>query len=147
MNDDHACRLLFVYGTLRYDSPHPLACYLASAATFLGRASVAGRLYDLGPYPGMTAATSERVWGHLFEMTDREATLQRLDAYEGCPLGEPIPAHFQRHLMQAVDEQGHAHTAWVYTYHGEVNEEMRVLEGEYEPSRQASTLHAPSTPS
>jgi gamma-glutamylcyclotransferase (GGCT)/AIG2-like uncharacterized protein YtfP len=129
---DHDCRLLFVYGTLRHDSPHPMARYLASVARFLGRASVAGRLYNLGPYPGMTVAEpSERVWGHLFELADPVATLERLDAYEGCPLGEPIPALFQRRLLKVHSEGGRTYTAWTYTYHGVVTEEMRLVDGEY----------------
>jgi gamma-glutamylcyclotransferase (GGCT)/AIG2-like uncharacterized protein YtfP len=134
MSAASVCRLLFVYGTLRQDSAHPMARYLAAAARFLGRAAAPGRLYDLGPYPGMTSAElPERVWGHLLELTDAAATLERLDEYEGCPCGEPIPALFQRRLIQVAGQDGQTHTAWVYLYHGEVKEETRVLDGEYVP--------------
>jgi gamma-glutamylcyclotransferase (GGCT)/AIG2-like uncharacterized protein YtfP len=136
MSADDNGRLLFVYGTLRHESTHPMALYLASAARFLGRAWAAGRLYDLGPYPGMTAGgqAGERVWGHLFLMHNPAETLERLDAYEGCPLGTPIPALFQRHVMQIVTEEGQARVAWVYTYHGEVKEAKRLAKGEYKTS-------------
>jgi gamma-glutamylcyclotransferase (GGCT)/AIG2-like uncharacterized protein YtfP len=142
MSADNACRLLFVYGTLRHDSGHPMARSLASATRFLGRASVAGRLYDLGPYPGMTTAEPpDRAWGHLLEMHNPLATLEQLDAYEGCPCGEPIPALFQRRLMRVVAESGQTLTAWVYTYHGEVNEKNRLASGEYLPgSSEAAVL-------
>jgi gamma-glutamylcyclotransferase (GGCT)/AIG2-like uncharacterized protein YtfP len=132
MSADHPCPLLFVYGTLRRDSAHPMAGYLASVTYFLGRASVAGRLYDLGPYPGMTIGEpSERVWGHLLEMTDATDTLARLDAYEGCPCGEPIPALFQRRLLPVEDKNSGVRTAWVYLFHGPVQEEARLTSGEY----------------
>jgi gamma-glutamylcyclotransferase (GGCT)/AIG2-like uncharacterized protein YtfP len=135
MSADNSCRLLFVYGTLRCDSAQPMARYLASMARFLGRASAAGRLYDLGPYPGMTAAQgpAERVWGHLLELADPAATLERLDLYEDCPFGEPIPSLFQRHKLPVVGADGQTHTAWVYTYHGEVREQRRLPSGEYVP--------------
>jgi gamma-glutamylcyclotransferase (GGCT)/AIG2-like uncharacterized protein YtfP len=137
MSGDSACRLLFVYGTLRHDSDHPMAHYLASVARFLGPASTAGRLYDLGRYPGMTAAMepSELVWGHLFEMQDPAATLEQLDAYEGCPCGEPIPALFQREFLQVIGADGEACMAWGYTYHGELKPETRIVSGEYSARR------------
>ena len=63
------CRLLFVYGTLRRQSPHPMARYLARHARYVGTARVAGRLYDLGPYPGMlpAAEADDFVHGDLFD--------------------------------------------------------------------------------
>jgi gamma-glutamylcyclotransferase (GGCT)/AIG2-like uncharacterized protein YtfP len=134
MSGTEECRLLFVYGTLRRDSAHPMARWLAGVSRFLGHASVAGRLYDLGPYPGLVADDAAgRVWGHLLEMMEPESALDQLDAYEGCPLGEPIPALFRRGLLPVRAEDGTVHTAWVYTYHGEVVEEKRVTAGEYRP--------------
>jgi gamma-glutamylcyclotransferase (GGCT)/AIG2-like uncharacterized protein YtfP len=130
------CALLFVYGTLRNDSADPMARDLRSVSRFLGRASTSGRLYDLGRYPGMTAAAepAERVWGHLFELQDPAATLMRLDAYEACPFGEPIPALFQRQVIDVVGADEEARRAWCYTYHGEVTAEMRLAGGEFTPS-------------
>jgi gamma-glutamylcyclotransferase (GGCT)/AIG2-like uncharacterized protein YtfP len=127
------CALLFVYGTLRYDSADAMACYLRSVSRFLGRVSTSGRLYDLGRYPGMTAAAepAERVWGHLFELQEPATTLMRLDEYEGCPFGEPIPALFQRQVIEVVGPSGEARRAWCYTYHGEVTAQMRLAGGEF----------------
>ena len=49
------CRHLFVYGTLRRGSGHPMSRFLAARARLLAGARVPGRLYDLGGFPGLTA--------------------------------------------------------------------------------------------
>ena len=56
--------LLFVYGTLRRTSNHPMAAYLARNGRFVGRAKTPGQLYDLGPYPGMLPAVLDSDWVH-----------------------------------------------------------------------------------
>ena len=47
---------------------HPV---LARGATFLGEASVAGRLLDLGRYPALVAGAG-RVKGELYRLDDPE---------------------------------------------------------------------------
>ena len=75
------CRLLFVYGTLRRDNAHPMARDLESVSRFLGKATMAGRLYDFGWHPVLVSSSQEGecVHGHLVEMLDPEAVLMRLD--------------------------------------------------------------------
>ena len=53
---------IFVYGTLRSGSGHPMARRLTSQARLLGKGSVPGRLYDMGWYP---AALFDRDEKHL----------------------------------------------------------------------------------
>ena len=43
---------LFVYGTLRAGSSHPMAHRLRVGAKHLGRGSAPGLLYDFGDHPG-----------------------------------------------------------------------------------------------
>src|SRR5436853_375545 len=85
--------LLFVYGTLRQGSGHPLARLLAAQARWLGTGTVAGRLYDLGAYPGMAEpeAAGQRLRGDVYELHDPDATLSILDDYEGCGPSQPRP--------------------------------------------------------
>jgi gamma-glutamylcyclotransferase (GGCT)/AIG2-like uncharacterized protein YtfP len=128
------CPLLFVYGTLRRDSAHPMARYLETVARFLGNATTAGRLYDLGPYPGLVVAPEpgERVHGHLFEMADPKQVLARLDAYEGRPLGEPGPSYFERRLADVMGEDGQLLTAWTYAYIGPLSSAVKIGGGFYQ---------------
>src|SRR5207244_1117859 len=60
---------LFVYGTLRRDPAHEMFHLLARTAHFVGEARVAGRLYDLGAYPGMTLSPNGKyVKGEIYEV-------------------------------------------------------------------------------
>jgi gamma-glutamylcyclotransferase (GGCT)/AIG2-like uncharacterized protein YtfP len=124
---------LFVYGTLRRASKHPMAHYLDRHARWLGPATVPGRLYDLGPYPGVLPAADagDQVHGDLCEMNEPDAVLARLDEYEGCPLGQPEPGLFERALATVTTEAGDSLQAWLYYYRRPVREEQRIESGIY----------------
>jgi gamma-glutamylcyclotransferase (GGCT)/AIG2-like uncharacterized protein YtfP len=131
MSSQRPC--LFVYGSLRKGSGHPMAAFLAAHARLLSAGSVAGRLYDLGPYPGMTAplAPEDCVRGDVYELDDPETTLTVLDDYEGCGPTAPRPWLYERVLLRAVLDDGEARTVWVYLYCGPLDTAQRVLSGEY----------------
>ena len=63
--------LLFVYGTLRAFVDIPMAQWLRRIARYVGSATTRGRLYDLGPYPGMRPARrrGEIVVGDVYRVT------------------------------------------------------------------------------
>lgn len=72
-------RHVFVYGTLRRGDVRDIT-RLRPAPRFIGMASVAGVLYDLGPYPGVVLGGSGRVRGEVYAIS---AELERqLDAIE-----------------------------------------------------------------
>jgi gamma-glutamylcyclotransferase (GGCT)/AIG2-like uncharacterized protein YtfP len=121
------CRLLFVYGTLRRDSAHPMARYLESVSRFLGPATTVGRLYDFGWHPALVTASiaDERVHGHLVEMTDPEAVLECLDQYEADPPG------FERRLTEATDRDGRMHQAWAYFFTGSLGAAHLIASGDF----------------
>lgn len=123
--------LLFVYGTLRRDSPHPMARVLAERAAYLGTATVAGRLYDLGRYPGLAepCASGDWVHGDLYDLGNDTALLTELDAYEN---GEsPLPAYFDRQITTAHLDKGGTQAVWVYWFRGPLAEERRIVSGRY----------------
>jgi gamma-glutamylcyclotransferase (GGCT)/AIG2-like uncharacterized protein YtfP len=76
---------LFVYGTLRAESSHPMAHRLRVAARNIGRGSTPGRLYDFGSWPGAFFAPAEkyRVIGNVFALAAGHRLLVDLDKYEG----------------------------------------------------------------
>ena len=75
--------LLFVYGTLRAFVDIPMAQWLRRTARYVGPATTRGRLYDLGPYPGLRPARhrSETVVGDVYRITDPHV-FRVLDRYE-----------------------------------------------------------------
>jgi len=120
---------IFVYGTLRQSRPAagresipPIQ--LARHARRLGDATVAGRLYDLGRYPGLVDSDSpaDRVRGELYRMHRPDELLPRLDEYECCIPHAPARSEFVRTVcpvhLTAADRTLHA---WVYFYNRAVN--------------------------
>ncbi len=69
-----ATRAVFVYGTLRRGDVRDIT-RLQPAPQFIGMASVAGVLYDLGPYPGLLLGGEGRVTGEVYLIS---AALERL---------------------------------------------------------------------
>ena len=78
-------KLLFVYGSLRTESPHPFAVKLRSQGRLLGRGSAPGILYDLGRYPAAMFGSEHdtRVIGEIFELPRDGRLLRELDYFEG----------------------------------------------------------------
>jgi gamma-glutamylcyclotransferase (GGCT)/AIG2-like uncharacterized protein YtfP len=124
---------LFVYGTLRHGSPHPMARFLAERARLVGQARVPGRLYDLGRYPGLTEPRTPEDWvfGDLFELEDPQLTLLELDHYEECSPADAQPWLFERRPVPVALATGETLTAWAYFYRGTVEENGRIVSGEY----------------
>lgn len=61
-------RHVFVYGTLRCGDVRDIT-RLRPAPKFVGMASVAGVLYDLGPYPGVVLGGPARVVGEVYDVS------------------------------------------------------------------------------
>lgn len=123
---------LFVYGTLRRASGHPMARFLAERARFVGEAKTRGKLYELGRYPGLVAAEDGSVKGDVFELLDTE-TLWELDRYENGD--SPRFVDFDRQEADATLASGETIRAWVYWYRGAVREEQRIVSGDYSVER------------
>lgn len=116
--------ILFAYGTLRRGAPmHGL---LEGRTDWLGSASVAGRLVDLGAFPGLVPpqAPGDRVHGDLFAIAEaqEQELLDALDRYEG--------ARFER-VQQTVDGPDGPARAWLYVYRGAVDGRPVVSGGDY----------------
>ena len=125
---------LFVYGTLKRRAPGRPHRLLRSAQ-FVGSASVRGRLYDLGRYPGLVRerANDGRVFGELYELPDDVAkrALRNLDEYEG--------QEFDRQRMYAVLPDGRRRASWVYVLREQPRDSARpVQSGRYKLKRGAA---------
>lgn len=109
--------LLFVYGSLRRGSAHPMAALLASSADYLGDASIAGIAYRIDWYPGLVPCDDSvrRVSGDLYRMYAPCMLLPLLDDYEECTPDYPAP-HEYRRAITAVLHGSRSVQAWTYFY-------------------------------
>jgi len=124
---------LFVYGTLKRRSRHPMARRLAQSARWIAGARIAGRLYDLGRFPGLkeARANDESVQGDVYDLgADAERILVEMDAYENAE--SPPPTPYERALTTSTLTDGTALQVWVYWYRGDVREENFIASGSYE---------------
>ena len=109
--------LLFVYGTLRAFVDIPMARRLRRCARHLGTARTPGRLYDLGPYPGLTAPPAARRMGGRRSLRAAHAARAPASARplrSGCR--GPERPRFVRVRAAVVLADGGRRCAWLYLY-------------------------------
>ena len=107
--------LLFVYGTL---IPGQEPAELAAAVRqmkYVGPATLRGRLFDLGEYPGVVLDDNGDVVKGSSLSVPNAAVWRALDEYEGCALPGREVGLFRR--VEAVAElEGRSRVGcWVYT--------------------------------
>jgi gamma-glutamylcyclotransferase (GGCT)/AIG2-like uncharacterized protein YtfP len=122
--------LLFVYGTLRPFVDIAMANWLRRVARYLGPASTSGRLYDLGAYPGMTAARGreEHVVGDVYRVMSPRV-FRVLDRYEAGPAR--TKARFIRERCTVNLDRRGSRAAWTYRYRCRVIGAVRIASGNY----------------
>lgn len=124
---------LFVYGTLLSAAGHPMGARLWRQARLIGAASVAGRLYRIAHYPGLTEAANaqKRVHGEVYALNAPASTLKWLDAYEGILPGEQEQNEYQRVERPVRLASGEPGTAWVYLYRKDVARFRLIPDGRW----------------
>jgi very-short-patch-repair endonuclease/gamma-glutamylcyclotransferase (GGCT)/AIG2-like uncharacterized protein YtfP len=105
--------LLFIYGSLLPGLTPPDMLAVAARLSRAGPATIRGRLYDLGVYPGIVLddrAGAGAVRGQLVRVPSDDAW-RLLDEYESC-------AHdlFRRVTTRAMFDDGRPADCWVYVY-------------------------------
>ncbi len=133
---------LFVYGTLKRRSRHPMARRLAQSARHVGAAKIAGRLYNLGRFPGLKEPRSQedRVHGDVYDLgADAEHILHEMDVYENAE--SPPPTPYERQLAAVTLEDGRDVTVWVYWYRGDIREAQFIASGSYEENCESNEPH------
>jgi gamma-glutamylcyclotransferase (GGCT)/AIG2-like uncharacterized protein YtfP len=101
---------IFVYGSLRRSYTNRHARLLHQSATYLGKARMRGRTYQIGKYPGMKSPVTQNDWveGEVFEIHRATCILEHLDNYEG--------PDYRREIHPATLRTGHEVDCWVYLY-------------------------------
>lgn len=126
---------VFVYGTLRWGQPQPLAQRLAMSSDYLGPGWLPGRLYRIDWYPGAIhlPEASTRVWGDVFALPalEAEAWLRELDTYEGCGPDDALPHEYRRESLPVQTAKGETLTAWVYLYQWPLADAQWMASGDF----------------
>lgn len=139
---------LFVYGTLSPGHAPPEIADTVSRLRPVGSASVRGRLYDLGEYPGAVLSKNSRslIHGEVFELPGDAQTLSSLDNYEGFEPNKPASSLFIRRAWPVLMDDGTRLRCWIYVYNGAVKDAPPLRSGRYaRRSRRTRTRRAGST--
>jgi gamma-glutamylcyclotransferase (GGCT)/AIG2-like uncharacterized protein YtfP len=115
---------------------YPLHGVLARGATPVGAGTVAGRLLDLGGYPGLVPGRG-RVRGEVYRLDDPQL-LPVLDREEGY--------NFERRRAIVTLAGGRRARAWVYRYRGRRRSATPIPDGDYRGARPPAA-RPPRTPS
>ncbi len=150
---------LFVYGTLMSTARGFMGQAqrerLGNESVAIGAGCVAGRLYNLGRYPGFVApdlpaisrpalgvqqagseVAPEVVYGEVVELKSPRQSLRWLDAYEGVSGDggragdEYLRRQFDVALIDANEASGTL-SAWLYIYQGRFDPRMQVSSGRW----------------
>jgi gamma-glutamylcyclotransferase (GGCT)/AIG2-like uncharacterized protein YtfP len=126
--------LLFTYGTLmRGFRLHRL---LDGRAAYLGRGQVAGRIVDLGSYPGAVPDPGGRLRGEIYRVAD-PALWGTLDSAEG--------PQYHRREVAVRSEDGRDRAACIYWYIGPLDRGVPIPSGDYRAHAPATSIyHQPS---
>ena len=131
---------LFVYGTLRSDIPSSMSKFLRRRARLIGKATVSGRLVDLGGYPGFVSGEGNAK-GELYRIDDdrAEETWQMLDAYEGVTGLEE--EDYRRIVVDVRVGGGGKFRAYTYEYQQSVDKKQEIPNGDYPPYYRNNPAH------
>lgn len=123
---------LFVYGTLRFDLAPAEVRLLLTGMKRLGSATVYGKLYDLGEYPGVLLEDGcGLIVGELLELDEAKTQLRAFDSYEGFDESAISQSLFVRTKCRAVLPDGQFVEAWIYIYNQALTAARLVESGDY----------------
>jgi gamma-glutamylcyclotransferase (GGCT)/AIG2-like uncharacterized protein YtfP len=124
---------LFVYGSLRSGFRSTAYEYISRFFTFVGDATVKGKLYNLGEYPAAIPVEEDVfIKGELYTAKNQQEfswAIGQLDDYEGMNVeaGE-IPLYLRKVSAVYINDQ--VVDAWVYWYNGDITGKPVIESGD-----------------
>jgi gamma-glutamylcyclotransferase (GGCT)/AIG2-like uncharacterized protein YtfP len=124
---------LFIYGTLLPEYAPSETLDSIAHLNCVGKASVKGRLYDLGKYPGAILDPSSRmkVIGRVYEIPENKGVLRALDSYEEYNPDDLDNSLFIREQTTATLVGGRRVRCWIYVYNQNPGTAPLVSDGDY----------------
>jgi gamma-glutamylcyclotransferase (GGCT)/AIG2-like uncharacterized protein YtfP len=116
---------IFIYGTLL---PGLRLAAEMHGARFVGPAHIAGRLIDVGRYPGLLPGDGQ-VTGEVYEVDD--AHLARLDGVEGVVPGDRAESHYWREMVTVLSGPVQGQQVQTYLYNRPVDGCTPIPHGDY----------------
>lgn len=116
---------LFIYGTLM---PGLRLEAQMHGARFVGPAHIAGRLIDVGRYPGLLQGDGQ-VTGEVYEVDD--AHLARLDGVEGVVPGDRVASQYWREVVTVLSGPLQGQRVQTYVYNCPVDGCKPIPHGDY----------------
>lgn len=133
---------LFVYGTLMNNIQSTIADYLHNNSEFIGGGFFAGKLYDLGSYPGAVydAKATSRVYGHVFRLYNAAIIFTKLDRYESIDVIKLETNEYSR-IIIPVTIKNEMFNCWVYVYNFSTEGLPQIVGGNYLNYFEKNPLH------
>jgi len=124
-------KYLFAYGTLQPGCAPAQIADLAAKLRPIGEASLRGRLYDFGGYPGAVpdASATGRIFGTVMELPDDPEILQQLDAYEEINPQSPESSEYVREHQLVELASGGTLECWSYRHNEPADETRKIASG------------------
>ncbi len=124
---------LFLYGTLRRAFNKPMFRFIENYSSYLGEATVQGRLYHILTYPGVLPSDQkgDRVLGEVYQLHQPGKVFEKLDPYEYCGPNDPEPHEYRRALTTAKLKNGAEIETWIYWYNHKIILPNRIESGDY----------------
>ncbi|WP_308992297.1 gamma-glutamylcyclotransferase family protein [Mariniflexile litorale] len=124
---------LFVYGTLLKDFESYMSKFLEQNSEFVGAGYFNGNLYKISWYPGavLSDKPSDKVYGHIFKIFNKEKTFKVLDDYEGIGDTGEHANEYTRTLIDAYLETNETVKTWMYSYNLPTTHLQHIPSGKY----------------
>jgi len=117
---------IFFYGTLMKDHGRIGALIREGKLRFVAAGRIEARLYNVGDYPAAVPEKGGSVYGEVYEVSDLDEILPRLDEYEEYDASRPDDSLFIRKVTNVVLESGGEVPALVYFYNRDT-EGLKVI--------------------
>jgi gamma-glutamylcyclotransferase (GGCT)/AIG2-like uncharacterized protein YtfP len=123
---------IFVYGTLLPGLAPPVIAETVNLLRVIAPATIPGRLYHLGAYPGaiLDPSSDTFIHGQLLELPS-QTVLERLDWYECYAAHDSAGSLFVRTTCEVTLGDGRKVNAWIYVYNRELSSACLIESGQY----------------